>query len=134
MTKGKIIFYVTSWVVLAVMAYIVYSYNHDFFQNKQVITILDIEPIKTGELSYAWHFFIVFAIGFLVREYFRIVAWFGKRKESKELNRKVRMQQDRITALENELELIRGGSSDTVDYAEAPKEEGEEIVYSKEGI
>ncbi len=132
MTKGKILFYVCSGLVLLIIAGALYHFNQEFFQQKQIITIFTAKEIKTPELAYYWHFLIVFAIGFLVREFFRVVTWIGKRKDAKELNRKVRMQQDKITALENELELIRGGSG-MADYAEAPRDDGQEIVYSKEG-
>ena len=132
--KGKLLFYGLSFAVLAIIAICLYFFNQEFFDTKKAITILKTSEINTPELAYYWHFLAVFVLGFVVREFFRVVSWFGKRKNVKDLNRRVRMQQEKITTLENELELIRGSSQgQDRDILEAEKSGDTEIIYSKEG-
>jgi len=133
--KGKILFYVASFLSFAVIAFFIYLFNQEFFNTKQSIIVLkEIKEIKSPEWAFYWYFLIVFALGFVVREFYRIVAWFGKRKGVKDLNRRVRRQREKITALENELELIRSGSPGMEqDVLEAGKSDDSEIIYSKEG-
>lgn len=133
--KGKLLFYGLSLAVLAIIALCLYFFNQEFFNTTKSITIIKAKEINTPELAYYWHFLIVFAFGFVVREFFRIVAWFGKRKGVKDLNRKVRRQQEKITTLENELELIRSGSPGMEQgVLESGKSSDDaEIIYSKEG-
>jgi len=108
MKKVKIAFLLIILVFAGVFVY----QNKIFFMAKQSLslTLPFLETLHTPELPHAVLFLVFFLTGFLIAYFFGLYDRFKSKKTVKNLNAAAAAQQDELTALKRELELLRGAS------------------------
>ena len=109
MRKFKIVF----WAVIFGLMGIVIFQNQDFFMAKQSLRIdLIFRNYETPELLRAILFAGVFLTGFVISYIFTLIDRLRFRKVVKSLGAEIDSQNGNITLLINELESLKGNSSD----------------------
>jgi uncharacterized membrane protein len=108
MRKFKIGF----WAVIFGLMGIVIFQNQDFFMAKQSLRIdLILTKYETPELHRAILFAGIFLTGFIISYIFALIDRLRFRKAVKSLGAEIDSQNENITSLINELEVLKGGSS-----------------------
>ena len=108
MKKVKIAF----WLIILVFVSVFVYQNMDFFMAEQSLRLNlgVLETFHTPELPHAVLFLVFFLTGFLIAYFFGLYDRFKSNKTIKSLNAADTAQQDELTALKRELELLRGAS------------------------
>ena len=108
MRKFKIGF----WAVIFGLMGIVIFQNQDFFMAKQSLRIdLILTKYETPELHRAILFAGIFLTGFIISYIFALIDRLRFRKAVKSLGAEIDSQNENITSLINELEVLKGVSS-----------------------
>ena len=103
------------WLILfGVIAIVVYSNKHYFFNTKQSIQILIPfkEPYTFKEMPNAVYFLVFFVIGFLVAYFLSISERFKSKKTIKNLNAAATSQLQEISTLKKEIDTLKSGAAD----------------------
>lgn len=101
------------WAALLGFIFLIVYQNHTFFLGKQSLGInLLVADYRTPEIYNLALFFICFIAGLLLGSYFVLLDWLKFNKKIKMLNANKDSHQAEITALQKELETLRGEASD----------------------
>ena len=101
------------WAALLGFIFLLVYQNHTFFLGKQSFQInLLVADYKTPEIYNLALFFICFIAGLLLGSYFVVLDRLKFNKKIKTLNANKDSHQAEITALQKELENLRGQASD----------------------
>lgn len=101
------------WAALLGFIFLIVYQNHTFFLGKQSLGInLLVADYRTPGIYNLALFFICFIAGLLLGSYFVLLDWLKFNKKIKMLNANKDSHQAEITALQKELETLRGEASD----------------------
>ncbi len=101
------------WAALLGFIFLIVYQNNTFFLGKQSLGInLLVADYRTPEIYILALFFICFIAGLLLGSYFVLLDWLKFNKKIKMLNANKDSHQAEITALQKELETLRGEASD----------------------
>ena len=103
------------WLILfGVIAIVVYSNKHYFFNTKQSIQILIPfkEPYTFKEMPNAVYFLVFFIVGFLVAYFLSLSERFKSKKTIKNLNTAATSQLKEISDLKKEMDSIKSSPVD----------------------
>jgi hypothetical protein len=101
------------WAALLGFIFLIVYQNHTFFLGKQSLGInLLVADYQMPEIYNLALFFICFIAGLLLGSYFVLLDWLKFNKKIKILNANKDSRQAEITALQKELETLRGEASD----------------------
>ena len=101
------------WLILfGVIAIVVYSNKHYFFNTKQSIQILIPfkEPYTFKEMPNAVYFLVFFVIGFLVAYFLSLSERFKSKKTIKNLNAATTSQLEEISVLKKEIDSLKASA------------------------
>jgi uncharacterized integral membrane protein len=100
------------WLIILVFVGVFVYQNKIFIMAKQSLslTLPFLETLHTPELPHAVLFLVFFLTGFLIAYFFGLYDRFKSKKTVKNLNAATAAQQDELSALKKELELLRGAS------------------------
>jgi hypothetical protein len=101
------------WATFLGFIFLIVYQNHPFFLGKQSLGIhLLVADYQTPEIYNLALFFICFIAGLLLGSYFVLLDRLKFKKKIKTLNANKDSHQAEITALQKELETLRGQASD----------------------
>ena len=106
-------FKIALWTALLGFIFLIIYQNHPYFLGKQSLGInLLVVDYRTPEIYNLALFFICFIAGLLLGSYFVLLDRLKFNKKIKMLNANKDSHQAEITALQKELETLRGEASD----------------------